>query len=247
VDIESGKAIRRLIGPNNPSEAGAQNAPSNFIFSRTGRLLFVSFLFPHINPKICSYDVESWTQRACWASQMGADVMVAGKEERTLITANARGNVQFWNTETGKVVHEFAASSVALRSMALNPTGTILATGEGDRAFTQGSVVGTLVQKGEDDSIRLWHADSGTLMSSFHATAPISSIAFSQSGHYFVAPSRIDHSGTEVSLFDTKSAKKLATIVSVEGALLGVRFNGNGKRLAVVAGNSVLIYSYDEE
>lgn len=130
-----------------------------------------------------------------------------------LVTGGKDGEIQFWDTRTGKVLRKLEAHTGPVLALAFHPNGRILASG------------------GADGPIRLWEIRTGREVQQLTAhPGPVQSLAFSPDGR------SIASGGTDggIRIWEEKTGRLVFEFKGHTGSIRTLIFSRDGKRLIAI-------------
>ncbi|MCB9457089.1 MAG: protein kinase [Anaerolineaceae bacterium] len=152
-----------------------------------------------------------------------------GHDTHTLAASGGDGTVILWDTKRAMLDERvFTGHTDAIASLSFSPDGTLLASAAGDPSG-----------QGSDNTIRLWDAQSGSILATLedHA-AQVTSVAFSPDG-VLLASSSGDGS---VRVWDVAThLPALEPLLGHQDVIWQVVFSSDGKRLASASDDGTVI------
>jgi WD40 repeat protein len=134
--------------------------------------------------------------------------VVVSRDGQIIVSGDDEGKVQFWSSDTGKLIRTLSAHSNWVQSIAISPD---------DKTIASGSVDGT---------IKLWNRN-GELQSTFTNPKPVYSILWSPDGKILASG---DGDG-RVTLWN-RNGKLIRSIKAHSGNVVSVAITPNGKIIA---------------
>ncbi len=159
---------------------------------------------------------------AVWSTAFGVD-------GHTLAASGADGSIVLWNTDRVTLEERvMAGHTEAISSVAFSPDGLLLVSAAGDPAG-----------QGNDNTVRLWDAPSGTGLAVLKGhTAPVTSAVFSPDGK-LVASSSGDRT---VIIWDVATGRPLfEPMIAHQDVVWQVAFSPDGTRLASASDDGSII------
>ena len=135
---------------------------------------------------------------------------------KTIASANPR-QVDLWDANTGKHIHTFIGHTNDVNSVVFSPDGKTIASGS------------------EDGTIRLWEANTDTLLRTFTGTSNVNSVVFSPDGKT-IASANAD--GT-IRLWNANTGKHIHTFRG-PNSVLSVVFSPDGRTIASGSANGTV-------
>ncbi|KAF2999690.1 hypothetical protein E8E13_002497 [Curvularia kusanoi] len=177
------------------------------------------------------------------------------------VVATAAGTVKVF--ENGNEIAQMGSHASPVTSLALHPSGTILASGSADKRvayydlstfntvsqiYTEADVTacafhvdGLLFFAGSSDGkIRVFDVKNGAIMTTLETGAPVSSISFSENGTWFAVAQK---GSSQVSVWDIRK-QNVIKVLDAGSAVENVKWDYTGQFLATAGSGSITVQQY---
>lgn len=226
VDLDSRTVVRTL--------GGARGAVNALAFAPDGRSVFAAAGDPGISGAVTQWEVRTGaTIRVFEGHRDALHAVAVSPDGRTLATGSYDYAIRLWDVADGSVRRTITASQGAIFDLAFRPDGKLLASASADR------------------TAKLFDVATGERLETFgQALKELNAVAWSPDGNQLVTGGGDNRIRAYSVSTDGKegSNKLLLAKFAHEGAILRLRFSGDGKSLLSAADDrSVKLFATDGE
>lgn len=245
IDVSTGRIIRDVDGPHDPSNFVIANDPADFVLSPDGFLLYVRY---NSDDQIRYYNTNNWNEVGSFKS--AAFAMAGGPQPNQLtaveigpvtnirpgppsngnptVIADGHTYLEVWSTREGRFVNKFELKDpISPGSIAVDPTTCRAIIGED---FTS-----------RDDKlpVGVWDLNSGTKLGAIPGVGSIVSVSLSPDGHLLA----VAGGNQTVTLIDMDQPTTSFLLHTFNDYAWRVEFSPDGKRIMAAGDKKVIIYA----
>jgi pre-mRNA-processing factor 19 len=200
-------------------------------------------------------------QKVVQVLKVGSPVTATAWWGSRAVVATASGTVKIF--ENGSEIAQMGSHASPVTSLALHPSGTILASGSADKRvayydlstfntvsqiYTEADVTacsfhvdGILFFSGSSDGkLRVFDVKSGALMTTLETGAPVASISFSENGTWFAVAQK---GSSQVSVWDIRK-QNVIKVLDAGSPVENVKWDYTGQFLATAGSGSITVQQY---
>jgi WD40 repeat protein len=140
-----------------------------------------------------------------------------------VLSGNFDNTIKLWDAATGALIRTFEGHSSPVTSVAFSPDGSrVLSATSGSVLLPTGDLIGN------DNTIKLWDAATGSLIRTFEGhSVPVTSVAFSPDGSRVLSGSQ----DRTIKLWDAATGALIRTFEGHSARVASVAFSADGGRV----------------